>query len=85
MIPGNEFHDHWSDIYSHYTGLATVIPLNTDYLKEILRNSPEKLLMLWKNVSPRQIIIQHKKIPEIEAMNREKIKNLCLMCDHKIY
>lgn len=41
--------------------------------------------MLWKNVSPRQIIIQHKKLPEIEAMNREKIKNLCLMCEHKIY
>ena len=41
--------------------------------------------MLWRNVSPRQIIIQHKKLPEIEAMNREKIKNLCLMCEHKIY
>jgi hypothetical protein len=30
--------DHWSDIYSHYTGLATVIPLDTDYLKEILKS-----------------------------------------------
>ena len=41
--------------------------------------------MLWANVSPRQVIIQHKKMPQIEAMNREKIKNLCLMCEHKIY
>jgi len=62
-----------------------VIPLDTEYLKEVLMKDKEKLMMLWANVSPRQIIIKHKEIPEIEAMNREKIKNLCLMCKHKMY
>ena len=39
----------------------------------------------WEHLSYRMIIIHHENLGQIDKMKKEKIKNLCKMCDHRIY
>jgi hypothetical protein len=85
LLPNSDHEPHFSDLYAGSSDFNSVIPLDVSYLKKILADDKSKVQKLWEHISYRMIIIHHAELTQIEKMKKERIKNLCTMCDTKIY
>lgn len=51
-----------SDVYAYHTSIAEIIPLDLEYLRQILRKDFQKLELFWKIVSYRVMTINWKQL-----------------------
>jgi hypothetical protein len=63
-----------ADVYCHHSSMASVVPLDLHYLKEILAESEEKLLKYWQILAYRLIILNPESMREFVQLANEKIK-----------
>jgi hypothetical protein len=74
-----------SHIYARSEGYASVVHLDATHLKKVLDNDPVKLLKYWNHLAYRRVFIHAGELPQISVMTVGKVKELCRMCDLKIY
>uniref|UniRef100_A0A7S3CTS7 Cyclic nucleotide-binding domain-containing protein n=1 Tax=Strombidium rassoulzadegani TaxID=1082188 RepID=A0A7S3CTS7_9SPIT len=85
LVPNSEKEEQISDVYCYGSSIASVFALELDHLKHLLLEDDEKMLKLWKVISHRLIVINHEKLPQFSHLRREKIQQVCKMCDFRIY
>ena len=51
-----------SDLYCHHSSIASVAPLDLNFLKYILEKDEDKLIKLWEVLSTRMIILNPYKL-----------------------
>ena len=63
-----------ADVYCHHSSMASVVPLDLHYLKEILADSEEKLRKYWQILAYRLIVLNPESMREFVQLANEKIK-----------
>ena len=74
-----------SDLYCHHSSIASVAPLDLNFLKYILEKDEDKLIKLWEVLSTRIIILNPYKLKQFLSLTQQRIKMFTKMCEIKIY
>jgi len=62
LLPKTENEPMVSDLYCHHSSIASVAPLDLNFLKYILEKDEDKLIKLWEVLSTRMIILNPYKL-----------------------